>query len=100
MTIALNASLQDHDIIIYQLQQMFIKGIVTAIGVVDVTVIRSMIAPLNMTYTTGACAQYDLNTVHSLKMLLDFVAVNGGYACIEIDINSLYFRDNFNPCHF
>ena len=52
-----------------------------------------------MTYTKGTSNRHTLDTVDSLKLLLDYAVVNGGYANIELDIDSLYFKHNFCPLH-
>ena len=49
-------------------------------------------------YTKGASDRYVLDTAHGLVSLLDYTAANGadGDVKIELDINSLYFKDNFD----
>ena len=40
-----------------------------------------------------------LYAVDSLTPLLDYAVVNDGYTGIELDINPLYFKQNFHPLH-
>lgn len=55
-----------------------------------------------MIYTKGTSDRYVLDTYDRLASILDYTAANGAddFVDIELDINSLYFKCNFNPFNF
>ena len=55
-----------------------------------------MFAPLNLTFTKGN-DRYVLDTDDRLASLLDCA---NGFVDFKLDINSLYFKDNFNAFDF
>lgn len=99
--IALDTSLQGLDTIIDRLRQIYITGVATIYNDRDVTTLTSTLAHLNMLYIKGTSDRCVLDTKDSLASLLDYAAINGGYAYIELGIDLLYFKQNdfFNPFH-
>ena len=91
-------SLQGHDTIIDQIRQIFLNGLIDITGGnVDLAAgFASVFAPLDMTYIKDN-HRYVLDTDNKLESLL-YCA--GGFVDIELDINSLHFKDNFNAFDF
>ena len=92
-------SLERQDTTIHQIRNIFLIGLV---NITDTDDIARNFFPLDMTYTKDN-QRHVLNTLDSLTTLLDHTAANaaGGYMNIDLDINPLYFKDDFNvydPC--
>ena len=93
-----STSLERQDTTIHQVRNILLVGMVNTTSTDD---IARTFFPLDMTYTKGN-KRHVLDTFDSLTTLLDHTAAESaanatdGYVEIALDINPLYFKNDFN----